>query len=496
MATKQVNVLNIPVGAGTAVSLSQPVRFDAGKKCPRIRCRVSAVMANASTAYNMTAANCVTLLSAIISNFKLSWGNAEEIAVDSTLPFSMMRLMFAQLEGKDFTVNDIPINTVSGSAVQIAATGTNTTLTFEFLRSFTIKKGLNELHDFCPGTTQMQTITLEITPSSSAAPTFDSTNVTLFNASAVPVAILFEEMPADSDQWANVPIIRQASPSADGQNIALPVGNGGSLIAVADLSHAASGYGLTLFDLDDNSNGQAAYIQGLCTYGQAFSGYLQDLFNGDYDWSGLAAPLYTIPTANDLSHLDTCKSLQFYQPNDDITTPQICVTYVPAQTNNTVTSAGTNIQAQTNGSFLLTNAAGTGSNGKTQTPSQVAAVLPLQIQRSNSPAYALSPGKLFVPGQAPTDQIPGTILGAAQAAANKQPGGNTGAAAASQIAKSTRSIANALPGYASPGKSMAPTNAHLAVASAIIGHGVTTAGAQATAKLPAQSVVNRLLSVV
>ena len=494
MATKQVNNLQITVGSGAQVNLPQPVKFDPGKKCPRIRARIGAVMANSSTAYNMTAANLITLLSAIVSNWYLAWGNSEEMSVDPTLPFSMMRLMFAQLEGKDFTANDIAINAVSGSAVQVAASPALTTITFEFIRSFTVKKQLNELHDFCPGTSQMQQIQLGITPSNSAAPTFSSGTVTM-SSTTCSCEILFEQMDADSDQWAQVPMMRQASPSAGGQNIPLPVKNGGSLIAVADLSHAASGYALTLFELTDELAGAGKhFVQGLCQFGQALSGYFQDLFNGDFDWSALAAPLYTIPTANDVAHLDSVKSLNFYQPNNDITSPLLCVTFVNTQTPNEVNSAGVNILGSLKSGFKLTNAVGAGTR-PASTPQQVAAVLPLQIRRVTDPAYSTAPGQVFAPNQAPTTDIPAPVLASAQAAAQAQPGGANSAAGSAQLARSTKSITNAVPGYASPGKTTGPSNAHLAIATSILGHGVSTSVGQSKAKSTAQSLVSRLFAV-
>jgi hypothetical protein len=506
VATKQVNTFNISVGSGSQSTLPQPVAFDVGKKCQRIRVRIQAVMGNTGSAYNMTAANCVTLLAALVSNFYLAWGNSEEMTVDPTLPFNMMRLMYAQLEGRDFYVNNIQLNAVSGSTVQIAASGTATTLTFEFIRSFIIRKTLNELHTFCPGTSQMQQIKLGITPSASAAPTFNSAAVTLTNATAVPCAILFEEMDADSDQWAQVPIIREASPTAGGQNIPLPVGNGGTLLAVGDLSSNAASYGLTLFDLDTGNPAQGAqstgasstFINGLCTFQQEYSAYIQDSASttAEFDWSTLAAPLYQIPTANDVAHLDSVASLNFYQPNNDITAPQLCVCYVPTNTPGTVNSAGKNIMGAKGGAFKLANAVGAGGSIGTSTqgavPSGVAAVLPLQIHTPTSPAYNTAPGISFTPNASPVPVIPAPVLSSAKTSANNQPGGISGSAGTSQLAKSTSAIVSALPGYAMPGKSVAPTAAHLSVASAITSHGTSTIAGKSNAAAATSATVNKL----
>jgi hypothetical protein len=503
VATKQGNQITLSIGSGSEVTLPQGrIRFDAGKKCARIRARISVVMANSSTAYNMTAANLITLLSACVANFRLNFGTSDAETVDTTLPFAMMRLMYAMMEGKDFFVSvgsgtPVQINTVSGSTIQIAATPTLTTLNFEFLRSFTIKKALSELHTFCPGYTQMQQIDMGITPSASAAPTFNTGDVTVNAPTAIPCEILFEELEADSDQWANCPRIRQASPSAGGQTIPLPVESGASIIAIADLSSGASGYGLTLFEITDPSpvanGGQPVYVNGLASFAQTFAAYEQDLFNGDYDWSAQAAPLYTIPTANDVEHLDSVGSLQFYQPNNDLSAPQICVCYVPAFTPGSVNRVGTNALGMVAQPLKLTNAVGSGSLPPS-TPSQVAAVLPLQIQKQQAPAFATAPGQLFAPNSAPSTDIPAPVLAAAQGAANAQPGGASSAAGSAQLAKSTKSITNAVPGFAQPGKRTGPTNAHLAVASTILGHGVTTAAGQATAKSQASALTSRLFA--
>jgi hypothetical protein len=490
--TTQVNSFTVAVGSGAQANLPQPVNFPQGRKCNRIRARFTAVMANSSTAYSMTAANLITLMSALISNWYMSWGNTEEMAVDTTLPFNVMRLFYGMMEGHDFLVNNIPLSQVSGAAVAIAGTPALTTLTFEFVRTFTITKNLEELHTANPGATQMQQIRLGITPSSSAAPTFNTAAVTLSNASAVPVEILFESIPSDADQWANVPIIRTTT--TPGQNIPLPVGNGGSIIAAADLSAPASSYTLGLFDLDTGSAALGgtigSAIQGMATFQQVLSGYDEDYRSSDFDWSTLAAPLLWIPTANDLAHLESVEQLNFYQPGNDITAPELAVAFIPAMTLGNAQSAANNITAKL-GTVHLTNAAGaggyTGTTGVGTTPSHVAAILPLQIQTPQQSAYNIVPHLVAAPNANVQPQVPAATLSAAYSAANAQPGGQGSPAGTAQLAKSSKAIAGAIPGYAGPGKG-AVTQGHLQIAAAITSHGsASTAKGTAAANRLAQS---------
>jgi hypothetical protein len=481
MATTQINTFNIAVGSGNQSALPQPVTTHTGKKYTRIRARFTVVMTNSGSAYNMTSANVVTLMTALISNWYLSWGNAEEMAVDVTQPFAQMRLLLAQLEQIDFTVNNIQLNAVSGSTVQIAATGSTTTLTFEFIRSFVIRKTLNELHTFCPGPSQLAQIKLGITPSGSAAPTFNSGAVALQSPSAVPCLILFDDMDADSDQWSQVPILRIVT--TPGVNIPLPVGDGGALLAVADLSAPASSYGLTLFNLTTaglaSTGVDDTFIQGLCEFAQAYSSYVEELGYG-FDWSTLAAPLYWLPTANDIAHLDSVAQLNFYQPGNDITSPQLCVTFVPTTSMTKVQSAATNITA-TQGAVNLTNAVGAGGTIGTSTtgvvPNHVASVLPLQIRKPTDPNFNLAPHIAAVPNNPVRAVVPSNVLSAANSAVSRQPGGSNSAQGVSQLAKSTKAVTSAVPGWSKPGKTTGPTQAHTTVASLITTHGKTTQAA-------------------
>ncbi|HTZ88634.1 MAG TPA: hypothetical protein VMB05_18375 [Solirubrobacteraceae bacterium] len=485
---RQCNAFQVTFGSGAPGVLQKPIRINPNRKCTRIRCRATMVVANSGAAYNMTAANLVTLAAALFANFYLAFGDTDVEVVDANHPFSLMRYLYAVMENKDFTVQignngqSYAINAVTGTNIQIGASG-NTTLVMEFVRSFTWVRGAKQLHDNCPGTSQMQQLNLSITPSTTS-PTFNTGAVTVSTASIV---VIFEDMPTKADNpdpYARVIRIRETT--TQGTDVPLPLQDGGAPIHIADLSTAALSTVLTLFNIF--ADGMTA-IQGIISAAQALNEWEQDLPLGAFDASTLGTPLYTTPVIDDLESLDKAQQLIFNQPNNDITSPQLVVIFFPAWTKSAVNQAGGNLSKTKQGYVALGSGAATSGDG---TDPATGSVTPLAVLDPSTPQASLVPTVRFSPGSTPTTIIPPHLTAGAMAAAASKAGGSAGVTGSAVLASAAQSLAAVTPGATLPTKIIANQPGVAMALSQITAKGV---GSSTTAAATAGAAANRVTAV-
>jgi hypothetical protein len=496
MATIQVNSFTVAIGTGSAAVLPKPAKFNKGRKCTRIRIRAAVSVHSTAAAYSFTSADLLVMFGAIFANLDIQFGDTDPEQIDSNMPFLMARWLYGVMEGHDFTVNNFAVGAVSGSNVQSGGVGTDVTLQLEYVRSFTLTRE-DSLHDFCPGYTQMTTIRLALTPSASAAPTFNAAAVTINSPAAVPVTVIFEDMPAENgaDVWASVPKARQTT--TPGIDIPLPIASGAAVIAIADFSATAAAYTLGLFQIFADG----ASIQGICSYAQFLASYNQDFPTGlfNFDIQSIVAPLYSMTVFDDVEHMETAESLVFEQPSNNIAAPSLVVAYVERISKQRRDQIGGNVAAKLGRGFKLATHAGAQGRNVAE---PVAAVKPLAILSPSDNAYSLVPGVKYQQGSPPIEDIPANILGGANASAAATAGGIGSAAAHQATARAVRGITAAMPGYSSTNKQLtAPTNNHLAVLNSIVTHSsgsahtvAGTAEHASFAQSRAQGVIGSILS--
>ncbi len=484
---KQANQFSVALGSGAPGVLQKPIRFDAGRKCTRIRLRCSPQLTSTdAAAYNMTPADCATLAAAIAGNLSLQFGDTEPEVVDPNTPFPLLRLLQGVLEEQDFKISNIPLSSVAAGQVAVPAGGSLTPIV-EIVRSFSFERLGSRMHDTCPGASQMKQLQLALTPG--AIPTFDGGKVSVANATNVPVLVIFDDIPADGDDWATVPKLRETTTA--GINIPLPTGAGGSILAVMDQGYAAAASPLTLFTIDADGR----RMQGIATAAQVLSSYFEDLPLGSFDWSSLATPLYVAPAFDELASLDSADELVFSQPNDDLTAPKLCVVYVEKNTKSSVSRVGTNLLGSEHGPKKFRLATRFGAEGK-RVPEHVGAIAPLSVLREGHPGYDLAPGTIFARGAPPVDDVPSYLAASAQSAAANHPGGLDSSAGTASLAHAVKWLTAAMPGYASSNRGGGiGTIFHMQMAQKILGHGVENQGQLKVANVTAQALVQRIASI-
>jgi hypothetical protein len=489
---RQCNAFTVTLGSSNPGVLQKPIRINPKRKCTRIRCRATVTMTTTdSSSYNMTSANCVSLAGEIFGNFYLAFGDNDPDVVDANHPFAFMRYMYGVLEGKDFTIGVqnatsgsepatmYALNAVTGSNVQIAASGTSTTTTLvlEFVRSFTPVRMGKELHDFCPGPSQMRQLNLSITPSGTS-PSFDSAHVTATSASIV---IILEDMPTKNDPWASVPKMRETT--AQGTDIPLPIASGGGLLHVADLSEAATSSVLTLFNLV----GDGVIFHGILNSAQALQEFEQDLPLGAFDVSTLGTPLYTTPVLDRVADLDTAEQLVFNQPNNDITSPQLVVLFIERWSQARVNQAGGNAATTKQGPVAVATLAAANGQSASET---TASISPLNVMDPSEPAASLAPTVNFSPGSAPQLNIPNHLLSGPASTASSLKGG----ASSAYAANSAKALTAATPGISSPNKQV-PSQGLATSTARILSANVKTEQDLSNAQKTTSAIANRTMAV-
>jgi hypothetical protein len=481
---RQGNVMNVTIGTGAAVQLQKPVAFDDGRKCRRIRFRAPVSFTNSGAIVSATAAYLLLSFQAIFGNLTLQFGDVSPDVVDAAMPFQQLRELYAFMEGKDSTISAvggtntgtaIPLNLIGAAApFLITFTATTTTvLTFETVRSFTLLRSAQDLTDWCPGTTQMKQMQLSLQPSASASPVLATVT---FTSSLVQVQVIFDDMPSEglNDVWASVARARLVA--TPGTTITLPLGAGGLIFAIWDESHTALTTPLTTFDVKADGR----LINGTIQFSQFYQGYLDDLPNGQnvpgpnpwFDPStSTCTPLYTAPSYLDPNLAETGEVIVFDQPNNDITAPTIVVGFIPTVTSDYVTQTGNNIQNGQQGqksTFNLSNLHAVAPTAAPTANASAASVAPMAIVSPSDTAFSTVSGTAFSPGSLPSVSIPNATISKVSAQVTSA-GGPAGAGGASTLARATKKLATAIPGYSSSNKMpQGSTSAHNTLAGKLL----------------------------
>lgn len=459
---RQGNVVNVTAGSGAAALLQKPLAFDDGRKCRRISFRCALSLTNSSTLVQGTTAFFLACFNSIMGNISLQFGDVNPDVVDSAMPFNQLREMLAAMEGKDVTVNQIPLNQIS-SNVPVAAS-TTTVVQLEASRTFVLNRAAQDLTDWCPGATQMRQAQISIQPGTGATPTLTTVSFTTAN---VQVQVILDDMPAEgqNDVWASVARVKLTATS--GTTLQMPIGQGGAIIAVWDEAFVAASSPLTTFDLKADQK----LMNGIIGFQQYWQSYLNDLPPSWFDLSTLASVYYALPQWCDPNLMETAEVLVWDQPNNDVTSPKVVVCYIPAISGDVASQISDNIERGQQGqksTFSLSNLHQVANTNNPPSTGAAASTTPVAIVSPGDTAFSTVSGLVKTPGSLLKPQVPvATVSSVASTVAAA--GGTTSAAGSSALVKSTRNVALAIPGFSSPNKSAAnSTAAHNSLAGQLL----------------------------
>jgi hypothetical protein len=448
-----------------------PVDFPKGAVCSRIRLK-AVFNLNKSNAgnYVITVADAVGLFQQIFGSTEIKFGDSNYEVIDDSIPFNTARQMLIAMSERDMTIglgntyvqlNALTATSLTGTGLTVPGTGNLPNVIFEFVRSFVYERSNTDIHEWCPGTTQMQTLRLQTI--AGATPTISAGTVTI--TGSIAITVLFDTTEAEEDRWCRP--VRTYRNSTSGLQQEGP-GGGGGLLGLWETTQPASASTLTIFLLKrDNDND----LHNAISAGDVIRGQVGLLPPGTFDLNGLVTCLYFPDDAITADNIPTSTRWLFVQPGNDLQPPNTVWLFTPPTDESYI--QGTMAQTVKKlGDVQAVNRLAMANPGIRPSTASISSVA---LLGPNHPNYSLSPGVRISSGQPPKVVIPPTLTKAAGATA----GAHSGDAQPAALAKVTTAISQSIPGFTSPGRGVV-TNGQQQVATHVVAGAAagTQAGAQ------------------
>ncbi len=436
---RPVNSGVLGAAIGSLFLLPIPAQIASGKKLARLRIKaVVPVTSTDASNYTFSNADAVSLFAAVFSAVTIAFGDKVLDTVDDALPFARMREMLIAASEVDMIFNGGQLNTTSTTSSNkfVATASATTNLTIEFVRTFVFTRGGSNLHAWCPGSSQVRQLRLQVVMGSLAS--IDSGKQTVGSAGSS-LTVFFDDMPAATDNW--VKAFRLYRNTTGGLTQEVPAGGGG-LLALWEWTNPGASTTLTIFNVQ--RDGDTPLHEDINA-----ADVVRDQQNvlplGAYDMNQLVTLLFVPDATIALSEIPTASRWIFNQPNNDLTPPQTAWLYVPtveqSYVDGIVGPNATGGQGKPPAVKAITSFAAVGK----VVPPHIAAIAPIALVTPDSPAYQLNAGRLFQNGQAHVTHIPD-----ATASAAKQSLVSAGASGDALLSKLSAAIARSIPGSTTP----------------------------------------------
>lgn len=475
-----VQAFNQNTAQGSLGLMPVPVDFPKGAVCSRIRLKaVFNLNKSTATAYVITVADAVGLFQQIFGATEIKFGDSNYEVIDDSIPFNTARQMAVAMSERDMVValagNSVQLNALTatslgGTGLTVPGTGNLPGVTFEFIRHFVYERSNQDIHEWCPGTTQMKTLRLQIV--AGPTPNISAASVTI--TGTIAITVLFDTTEAETDRWCRP--IRTYRNSTSGIQQEGP-GGGGGLLGFWESTQPGPTTTLTVFELKRDNDTD---IHNAITAADVVRGQQSLLPPGTFDLNTLVTCLYFPDDAISHNEIPTASRWVFVQPGNDLQPPNTVWLFTPP-TDEAYINGTMGQTVKKLGDVQAVNHAAMSDPGIRPSTASISSIALLD---PNHPNYSLSPGVRFQSGAAPKVVIPPTLTKAAGATA----GAHAGDAQAASLAKMTTAIAQHIPGFTSAGRGVV-TNGQNQVATHVVAG--AAAGTQA-GTLQASAVLSAL----
>lgn len=446
-AMREVNSFSMGTASGTPASLQRPVAFEDGEECIRMRDEVTIPMKNAQAgAENLTVQDALDALTCLLGSCTNSFGDKAKDTFDDALSFDDLRAMWIEMTGRDFLINGKEINKQNLTDVifSAVAAGATKNVVCEVARAFEYVKLGKYKNLYCPGASQMRTVSHLYKRSGNAFTS--SGNFSQDGGATIVTMFDMEPEPTGHDRWAKV--LRLYINDEGGR---VSHGPGVPVALFAAWEKTAAGTSTALGNISLRCEGAADILSDV----QA-SRVVRDadylLPFGSLDLNTLVTQLHRLPATVDLNQVPT-GVFKLEDPGQELNPMNTVWLYAEAVDEahadaviapNVV--SGTQPEVRLSGSAL------------TRAPDaqpHIAATLPMNLLRPDEPMFETAPSRAYVKGKSPVTFIPAGVTATAQAqvaAAGKDD--KSKAAAATHAAKT---IAKGIPGATTPHKGKTTT---------------------------------------
>lgn len=422
---RQVNTFSLGAASGAVGRLQREINFPAGQQATQLDLEIALPVRNTGGApITLKAADLAKVFAAVVATFSLRFGKKSPEIIDNALSFGDARRFFQVLTGRDFQINGVPLATFDTEvpAGIVIAAGATTIVELVFCRAFTFDRLGVERNKFCPGTTQMRQMQIEVMRG--AATLGVATGLTISQPDAADVTVLAHHVREEAeDQWS--PIIRWFTNAESGLESAGP-NDAGVILAVMETTAAGAATEIELFTLGRDGdepihdNVQASRVVRQGRY---------DLPIGAIDPNDTATVLYQPPERCRLEELPLGRGFYVRQAANYLTPMQTAWIYVPEMDRARADSYVGPNAANEMGEVKLSSLGAVGATA------QLAAVLPVSLLRRGSIEFAIRPGATYAKDvSAPTIDIPEAVRDAAVAQVQAQSGTAAQTAALSTVA--------------------------------------------------------------
>lgn len=432
---RQINTLSLGTAPGSPAILQRDVNFPEGQQATILELEIACPVKNTSGGnVTLNQDDLTDIFKTLVGNFTLKFGRQSPEIVDNAVTFDDARLLFKHLTGRDYLVEGLPLSeydALDADGITIAA-GATTTITFVFARAFVFERLGEDRNRWCPGTTQMRQMILEI--NRGAATLAAATGKALDQPSEASITIITQHVREEAeDQWS--PIIRMFRKHETGQICAGPA-EGGAILGVFEANAAGAATALKLFTLGrkgDEPIHQAVTASRVVRQGR------YDVPVGAIDLNDEVTVLYQPPERVRPEELPIGEGFFLEQHSQDINTLKVLWVYVPEMSALRADSVVGPNAADLLGEVKLSTL--TADNASPE----LAAILPVSILRRNrGNDFHTRPGLVFQRGsQIRQVDVPAAAQAAAAATVKAQP---TAEAQQEVAAKAALQIGKFLPG--------------------------------------------------
>lgn len=428
---RNLNTLSMAATSGSSIELQRPISFPEGQKCRSITLRASIPVKNTSGGgKDLTNAEVLGILRAFFAAITMKFGDRAPDVFENATDFDTFRLLHLLATGRDVYVEGGPLIDYSDTATNKLTIGAGATGTLDVVlsRPFIFERFGKHEESFCPGKSQMETLSLEV-KRGGAFPT------DLEQPSAATIKVRVETTDADGDPW--VKPFRIFSMNKDGNSHDAPAE--GVLLALCEATKAHASTDLTLFSLKRDGDAPIHDTIDADDVGEE-NAFLLPI--GYEDPASLVTVLFQVKDECDLEGLPSGK-FEFVQHATDLSTCKLRWLILPSSTDADADAAGAGVADKSGGLVKLTRDVGPGTSAK------LASVAPMLLVKPDSEGYDLRAGFVYGPGAGRiATHFPPAMRAAVEAAIKSQ--GNDDGARAAAIAQVTRTVSAQVPGATSP----------------------------------------------